>query len=304
MSGFRQLIKRMIHFPGKSSREKLSSYADRWNRWFGLPAPVRRSGGIWWLTEMDFLGQSLLANGYEDVECKFAESFLRPGMKVLDIGAHQGFHTLIFSKKVGRHGRVVAFEPSLKDRQRLNLHLNMNFCANVTVKGCALGRKEETANLYRVPQNSVCNSLRPPDIDLASVIEPVSVRKLDDVLAEMGMEHVDFVKLDVEGAELGVLEGAQKLLGKTPRPTILCEVLEQRTRPWGYPARRIIETLAQKGFVWFELSRKAELLPVSPEQSEFHGNFVAVPQESLTSGHPAQGFMMASASTRTSETRR
>jgi FkbM family methyltransferase len=298
MSGFHPLIKRVIHFPGKSSREKLSSYAYRWNRWFGLPAPVRRPGGIWWLIEMDFLGQSLLANGYEDVECKFAESFLRPGMKVLDIGAHQGFHTLAFSKKVGRHGRVVAFEPSLKDRKRLNLHLNMNFCANVTVKGCALGRKEETANLYRVPQNSVCNSLRPPDIDLASVIEPVSVRKLDDVLAELGIEEVDFIKLDVEGAELEVLEGAQQLLLRTPRPTILCEVLEQRTRPWGYPACRIIESLVQKDFVWFELGPSAELVPVPREQSEFHGNFVAIPRESLSSGHPVQEVGMASMDTK------
>jgi FkbM family methyltransferase len=294
MSGFLQLIKRVIHFPGKSPRERLSSYAYRWNRWFGLPAPVRRSGGIWWLIEMDFLGQSVLANGYEDVECKFADSFLRPGMKVLDIGAHQGFHTLVFSKKVGTHGRVVAFEPSLKDRKRLALHLKMNFCSNVIVEGCALGRREETANLYRVPQNSVCNSLRPPDIDLASVIEPVSVRKLDDALAQLGIDQVDFIKLDVEGAELEVLEGAQQLLLRTPRPTILCEVLEQRTRPWGYPARRIIESLSQKDFTWFELGPSAELIPVACEQKEFHGNFVAIPRESMPSGHPSQVLEMTS----------
>ena len=59
---------------------------------------------------------------------------------------------------------------------------------------------------------------------------------------------------------------------------ILCEVLEQRTRPWGYRARLIVEHLSQRGFVWFDLNQNAQLAVIEREHSEYHGNFVAVPE--------------------------
>jgi FkbM family methyltransferase len=230
----------------------------------------------------DFIGESLLKGGYEHAETEFAARFLKPGMTVLDIGAHRGFHTLAFSKKVGTLGHVVAIEPSPSDRKRLQLHLRINFCRNVQVIECALGEENGHADLYAVPSNSVLNSLRAPDTDFEISTTQVAVRKLDDILSETKVKFVDFVKLDVEGGELGVLKGAQGLLTHTPRPVILCEVLEQRTRPWGYPGRLIIDYLSQKGFVWSELDDKANLLPFPREQAEFNGNFVAVPEESLS----------------------
>ena len=92
---------------------------------------------------------------------------------------------------------------------------------------------------------------------------------------------MEFIKLDVEGGELAVLRGAEELLQRVPRPVILCEVLEMRTRPWGYPDRLIIEFLVSKDFVWFELCSKGDILALKGTSSEFHGNFVAVPRESL-----------------------
>jgi FkbM family methyltransferase len=231
--------------------------------------------------DRDFIGESLLKGGYESAETAFAANFLRPGMTVLDIGAHRGFHTLLFSKKVGKHGRVLSFEPSLSDRKRLKLHLKINFCRNVVVNECALGEENGIADLYAVPANSVLNSLRPPDTSFETSTMAVSLRRLDDVLLRANVEAVDFMKLDVEGGELGVLKGGQDLLARTRRPVILCEVLEIRTRPWGYPGRLIIEYLAQRGFSWFELNSDATILPLEATRSEFNGNFVAVPKESL-----------------------
>lgn len=243
--------------------------------------PVRLPFGAWWLMDTDFIGESLLGGGYEAAESDLARRFLRPGMIVVDIGAHRGFHTLLFSQKVGNRGRVFSVEPSPSDCRRLRLHLKINFCRNVEVIQCALGEEELTASLYAVPANSVLNSLRPPDTSFQVSATPVQVRKLDDVLSQRGVKSVDFVKLDVEGGELGVLRGARELLSSIPRPTILCEVLEQRTRPWGYPSRLIVEHLVQMGFVWFELDPDATLRSVEAGRSEFNGNFVAVPRESV-----------------------
>jgi FkbM family methyltransferase len=234
----------------------------------------------------DFIGDSIIQGGYEVAESNFVGRFVKPGMTVLDIGAHRGFHSLLLSKKVGRNGRLLSFEPSPADAKRLRLHLRINFCSNAEVFECALGEEDEAAELYVVPKNSVLNSLRPPDTEYRASTKTVAVKRLDNALSQAHVERVDFVKLDVEGGELSVLKGAQRLLSSTPRPLILCEVLEQRTRPWGYPARLIIEYLLQMGFVWFELSDKAELQPIASEQSEFNGNFVAVPSESLSAAMP------------------
>jgi FkbM family methyltransferase len=277
------LLQRLINFPRKTPRQRFESFIYRWMRWFpNTPAPMRLPNGIWWLIERDFIGRELLESGFENAEYNFAGQFVKPGMTVIDIGAHRGFYTLLFSKKVGPYGRVLSFEPSSRERKRLNMHLRINFCSNVEVEDCALGEADENASLYLVYGGDTgCNSLRPPDTALPTSPTPVVVRKLDDVLARAKVRSVDFIKLDVEGGELGVLKGAEQLLQRTPRPLILCEVLEQRTRPWGYSGRLIIDFLLAKNFIWFDLSQHCDIVPIENSRSEFHGNFLAVPRESL-----------------------
>jgi FkbM family methyltransferase len=276
------IVRRILRFSEKSWQEKVNSYLFRWNRWFpGVPAPIHLPSDVWWLVDNDFIGQSLLNGGYENAESSFARHFLEPGMTALDIGAHRGFHALHFSKSVGRRGRILAFEPSPSDVKRLKLHLVINFRRNVEVKDCALGEEAGNADLYIVRVNTVLNSLRPPDTTLEASPIPVVIRKLDDVLSQAKVKKVDFIKLDVEGGELGVLKGAEHMLQQVPRPVILCEILEQRTRPWGYPGHLIIQHLSERGFAWFELNPDAKLLRINTSQSEFNGNFVAVPEESL-----------------------
>jgi FkbM family methyltransferase len=282
IGGISRFSRRVASFPEKSSREKRGSYMYRWRLLFpGIPAPVRLPAGVWWLADNDYLGECIrLEGGFEEAEHRFANRFLKPGMTVLDIGAHRGFHTLFFSKKVGREGRVLSFEPSPRSRKRLKLHLRLNFCRNVYVEGCALGETGSSSALYVVEENSVLDSLRPPDTSSSSVPTQVRVERLDDVLSRFATNRVDFIKLDVEGGELGVLKGAEQLLRRVPRPVILCEILEQRTRPWGYPARLIAEHLHAKDFSWFELSADGSV-HLAKDSMGFNGNFVAVPRESL-----------------------
>ena len=286
MTKILQFAKRIAGFPGKSWSQKVSSFATRWNRWFPFPPPILLPSGIWWLFEMDFIGGSILEGGYENAECNFGRRFLKPGMTVLDIGAHCGFHTLLFSKSVGRCGRVLAFEPSRSNRKRLRVNLAMNFCRNANVLPWALGEEDGSATLYVVEGNTVLNSLRPQPNARSATPTRVAVRPLDKVLGELRVEKVDFVKLDVEGAELAVLSGATRLLDTAPRPVILCEVQEETSRAWDYSSRQIIEQLHARGFVWFRLNDQGDLIPVADERAEFGRNLVAVPTESLQAVAP------------------
>jgi len=91
--------------------------------------------------------------------------------------------------------------------------------------------------------------------------------------------HVDFIKLDVEGAELGVLQGAAAIFSGPSRPAILAEVQDLRTGPWGYAAREIIRFLVRKEYRWFGLDAEGNLFPVSAEEERYDANLVALPAE-------------------------
>jgi hypothetical protein len=107
---------------------------------------------------------------------------------------------------------------------------------------------------------------------------------LDDYLERQGITHVDFVKMDVEGAELEVLRGATSLLSRKPRPVWMMEVQDIRTEAFGYSAKDIVEFLRQRDFHWFKITQQGKLLPLSDpsELRDWSGyNFVAVPTERL-----------------------
>jgi hypothetical protein len=92
---------------------------------------------------------------------------------------------------------------------------------------------------------------------------------------------VDFVKLNVGGAELEVLRRAEQLLTRQSRPTILVEVEDRRTRPWGYAAREIIEFLARAKYCWFRLNAQGGLEPLPMDLRIYDANLVALASERI-----------------------
>jgi FkbM family methyltransferase len=242
---------------------------------------VRLPWGAVWRAENDVCGRAILRGQFEKAERQFVERYLDPGMTVLDIGAHHGFYSLLASKKVGRDGRVIAFEPSPRERERLARHLTLNACSNVLVEETALGETEGQADFFLVADKETgCNSLRQPRTKHRTRKVQVHVKRLDDYLRTARIERVDFVKLDVEGAELSVLRGAGEVLERRPRPILLCEVQDLRTEAWGYPAMEIIKFLASRGYGWFMLCQDGSLRMVDTNgRTEWDGNFVALPLE-------------------------
>jgi FkbM family methyltransferase len=278
-------LSRVRSFLQKPWHEKARSVFSRWVKVFpGIPVPARLPFGGWWLARNDFLGAALFYDGFENTESSFVERFLRPGMIALDIGAHHGYYTLLASRKVGPTGLVLAVEPSPRERKRLRLHLQINRCKNVRIEVRALGEAEGTASLYLVQGTETgCNSLRRPDVDQRTESVTVQVECLDRVLQDHQIERVDFIKMDVEGAELSVLKGAQELLNRRPRPVILSEVQDIRSRPWGYLARDVVRYLASLNYDWYCPLSNGGLVKMDCDQMEYEGNFVAVPGESFMS---------------------
>ena len=275
------LPQRIGRFLASPARIKYITLANRARRVFpGMPIPLRLPYGGWWMAEKSALDHELIHNEFERLEMEFVKRLLRRDMTVVDAGAHHGLYTLLASKRVGWDGRVIAIEPSPRECARLEKHLRLNRCSNTELVPCALGEDPGEADLYLVEGfQDWCNSLRPPAIDEPIRTVRVSVRRLDDVLAELGVNKVDFIKLDVEGAELSVLYGAMKLLHKESRPAILAEVQDARTQPWGYAGREILQFLIRMDYCWFAIAAKGALFPISCDQETYDANLVALPVE-------------------------
>jgi FkbM family methyltransferase len=246
-----------------------------------VPVPVRLPWGGWFLAWNDVMGKNVRRRSFlEEAEQAFVRRFLAPGMTVFDVGAHQGLYTMLSSRSVGSAGRVTAFEPSPRERCRLRWNLLLNRCGNVRVEGFAAGNGEGKARLFVCQgEETGCNSLRAPVV--SEKVRTVEVRMitLDRYVQLHEIRRLDFIKLDVEGAELDVLRGARNLLGRF-QPLVLCELADIRTRPWGYPSAEIFSRLAGCGYRWFSFGQDGGLVP-SPKKEHFHENLLAVPEAKL-----------------------
>lgn len=273
-------VRRFLHRP---FHEQSRSFYARWVRIFpSIPIPVRLPFGAWFMARNDGLGSTLSYDGFEPRERRFVMRFLREGMIVLDVGAHQGFYTLLASKLVGPSGRVFAFEPSPREQKALRLNLILNGRNNVSMQAMALGDAEAQADLYVVNgEHTGFNSLRPPGISSPTSRVKVKVKRLDDWLRETNVERADFVKLDVEGGEFAALKGCANFLEQRPRPVILAELEDARSEPWGLRAKDTANLLQSHGFQMYAILGDGTLEKMPEDSDKYEGNFVAIPNERI-----------------------
>lgn len=146
------------------------------------------------------------------------------GGVVLDIGAHIGQFTLLAAKRVGPTGRVLAFEPNPETRTRLDANVALNGLANVTVVAEGLAAQSGTRRLYF---GGEAHNIGAASLDAKAGQQWVEVTcaRLDDVVEREGVGRVDLVKLDVEGAEVEVLEGGGETMANH-RPAVVFEANE------------------------------------------------------------------------------
>ena len=157
---------------------------------------------------------------FED-EIKFLRLALRPGQRVIDIGANYGVYTLCMAKTVGPAGHVWAFEPATTTAALLAESIAENGFNQVTLVRCALSQSEGYAELS-VSSHSELNSLVHNGSD-GSAHETVALTTLDAGLTAHDWTDIDFVKIDAEGEESNILRGAQKFCSELS-PLIQYEV--------------------------------------------------------------------------------
>lgn len=147
---------------------------------------------------------------------------LAPGAVVLDIGASVGAWTVPMARRLGAAGRVYAFEPVPANRARLERAVTANVLDNVSISAFALGDSARSVDMWLKSSQTGANTGTAAVVPTGTGHLTVSMRALDDWAVEQKLHRLDFIKLDVEGAEFFVLAGAEAVLARH-RPLILAE---------------------------------------------------------------------------------
>ncbi len=191
------------------------------------------------------LGKMLYLYGaWEPPVSHFLRSKLQPGMIVLDVGAHAGYYTLLMAKQVGKDGKVIAFEPNRLVRELLLKNIKLNEYDYVTVSPFALFSREGTTVLETLDSSNMRLSLD----SAASNKEQVVMREFDRCTIELGVDRVDLIKIDVEGAEFDVLQGMRELLDKH-HPALLIEVHFEGLTQFGHTSPELLDFVRSFGYV-------------------------------------------------------
>ena len=183
-------------------------------------------------------------------------SCLRPGDTMADVGANVGYYSLLASRLVGRAGRVIAVEASPDIFRHLTTNLALNRVANTRALNVAAGRAAGSLPLFAGPTFNIGETTTRPDLG-QRYVQDVPVRPLCDLLHEDEIRTLRLIKIDVEGAELDVVEGLLPLLSEAPTTLqLVVEIDPKACRDCGWDERTIVELLAPQGY-------SARLLPAN-----------------------------------------
>jgi FkbM family methyltransferase len=194
---------------------------------------------------------------YEAEVLDFVFGRLRPGAVVVDAGANIGAFTLPVAKRIGAAGCVIAIEASPRIFPYLRRNVTLNELSNVRLVQCAAFNCDlQTVPFYEAPIDRFGKGSLGAHYHANPI--PVLTRTLDSILSEQQVGRVDLIKLDVEGAEAAVFQGAEKLLTGGNPPVVVFEfcdwaeesVLSGRVglaqhllRDWGYHIWRLRDML-------------------------------------------------------------
>lgn len=202
---------------------------------------------------------------WEPQVTRHLRTFLSQGMTVLDIGANVGYYTLLFSELVGSNGRVFAFEPEPSRFNLLKANVEENRCTNVVLRREAVSNMTGEMRLNMDPRaNPGDNRLFDwPDARSSVMVKTV---RLDDLFPDP-LSSVDFVKMDIQGAEAIAFQGMRNLVSTSRAITVLMEFWPEGISKSGMEPKAYLDDLVKSGFHLYVIDDEGQASnPVSPQE--------------------------------------
>ncbi|MEH2150759.1 FkbM family methyltransferase [Nostoc sp.] len=224
---------------------------------------------------------------YEISEQLLVSKIVRAGMMVFDIGANIGDYSILFSKLVGVYGKVYSFEPTLSTFNKLKVRLTNSKCNNVYPFQEAVYSDNAQIEFNEFSEDfSAWNSIgRPQMLDpqgsgkYVPIVntEIVETITLDSFCKNNDIKKIDYLKIDVEGAEIDVLQGATELLIKKDIYFIQFEISQKMLEGLNRNAQSTFDILNEHGYECHRISRNGDIGEKVTNSDSFYENYIAFP---------------------------
>lgn len=204
-----------------------------------------------------------IRGSWERGTTRLFEDIIQKGMVVLDVGANIGYFTLIAAKLVGEEGKVFAFEPEPYNFDLLVRNLKLNGYHNVIPTQKAISDKNGRATLFLDKTQWGLHSLSRENVTNSNgnSIE-VDVQTLDDFFKDSG-DRVDFAKIDVQGAELAVIQGMENIIENNKDLKMVVEFCPVDLIRFSSSPEEFLNRLIGYGFKLYQISESKErVVPV------------------------------------------
>lgn len=206
-----------------------------------------------------------LLGWYEYGSVVVSQKLLKPGMIALDIGADVGYYARLFSSLVGKHGKVFAFEPHPKSFALLKRNASPRRFSNVICVNDALSDHKDSLTFYTMDtpgKHSLFN------VDASHTKESIKVEALtlDEFLKTHGNPRIDFLKMDIEGAEPSALRGMTQMQKRSRNLAMLIEFNARALRAGGTTPKQFLHNIEQQGFKVFAITEATGALKEVDEE--------------------------------------
>ncbi|PIQ48594.1 MAG: hypothetical protein COW03_09430 [Cytophagales bacterium CG12_big_fil_rev_8_21_14_0_65_40_12] len=175
---------------------------------------------------------------------------VKPNDVVIDIGANIGYFTLLSAMLTGNQGSVHAFEPQKEIYSALTENISLNNLSNVITNNLGLGSKSGTLTLTQMPGNRGGGRILENQVQ-QGISEKVKVISLDQYVENHQIGEINFIKIDVEGFEYEVLQGANRVFSKL-KPSCLFEfspdIWKKNEMDWISKSNELLTFFLEKGY--------------------------------------------------------
>lgn len=245
---------------------------------------VTLNGGIRMELELnEYLQSQLYLFGtFEPSTVKALKRLLRSGDVALDIGGNVGYIALEMAKRVGRSGKIFAFEPDSKNFALLKRNIELNPDCDIEPLPLAVSDSSAPIRLYKstVDFNDSAHSTLPSEKHSSEFVE-IPTTTIDEFVSSRGLKTINAIKIDIEGAEMSAFKGMTKTLANH-RPIVLAELCAEHQARAGYSTQDV------KAWLWnaarlqaFKISESGALTTVEPSTPHVADNVVFIPEERI-----------------------
>lgn len=205
----------------------------------------------------------MLFGKYEQDTTAVFKNLIKPGMNVIDIGAHVGYYTVLFSKLVGKTGRVFAFEAD-EDNFRL-LEKNTGRFRNVVLVNKAVSGQTGEISFYKIKSSTGCHSVIAKENAEKITVPAIAI---DDYLKQNNVGKIDAIKIDIEGGEPFAFLGMRELFSQAKNLSIVTEFSPQALISAQVDPLEFLRRIQNYGFEIFQILNNAKIKILSLENME------------------------------------